>query len=190
MSLAVDTPRIVLLISGKRKCGKDYLSDALLKRIGTERAQIVRISEPIKRHWANTMKLDLGELLGDSAYKERYRQQMIEWSEEQRRRDYGIFCREACRTILREVCIVSDVRRRTDMRYFFDTYGKARIRTVRIEANDEARAVRGWHFQPGVDDVPSECDLDDYNEWDLRIANDRSSNVEDLLGQLVKLLDS
>ncbi|XP_058063897.1 phosphomevalonate kinase isoform X2 [Anopheles bellator] len=136
------------------------------------------------------MGLDLDELLGDSAYKERYRQQMIEWSEEQRRRDYGIFCREACRTILREVCIVSDVRRRTDICYFVDTYGKARIRTVRIEANDEARAVRGWHFQRGVDDVPSECDLDVFNEWDLRIANNCSANVEDLLGQMVKLLDS
>ncbi|XP_035795962.1 UNC93-like protein [Anopheles albimanus] len=115
-------PRIVLLVSGKRKCGKDYLSDALLKRLGPDRAQILRISEPIKRHWATQKGLNLGELLGDGAYKENYRKEMIVWSDEQRHQDYGVFCREACRLMNREICIVSDVRRRTDVQFFRETF--------------------------------------------------------------------
>uniref|UniRef100_A0A182JZ84 Phosphomevalonate kinase n=1 Tax=Anopheles christyi TaxID=43041 RepID=A0A182JZ84_9DIPT len=183
-------PRIVVLLSGKRKCGKDFLADALLKRLGTERAQIVRISEPIKRHWAEAMGLDLGALLGDGAYKERYRKQMIEWSDERRQEDYGIFCRAACTTIDRPICIVSDVRRKTDVRHFRETYGTERLRTVRIEASEPVRTGRGWQFQTGVDDVQSECDLDDYGPWDLVLTNEQADAVGVLLERLVKLIES
>uniref|UniRef100_A0A182SFX1 Phosphomevalonate kinase n=1 Tax=Anopheles maculatus TaxID=74869 RepID=A0A182SFX1_9DIPT len=183
-------PRIILLLSGKRKCGKDFLADALLKRLGTEEAQIIRISEPIKRHWADWMKLDLGELLGDGAYKERYRKEMIEWSDARRQEDYGVFCRAACTTIDRPICIVSDIRRKTDVRYFREMFGPERIRTVRIEASEAIRAERGWRFQTGVDDVQSECDLDDYGSWDLLMRNEHADGVEGLLERLRKLVSS
>ncbi|XP_050098450.1 probable phosphomevalonate kinase [Anopheles aquasalis] len=182
-------PRIVLLVSGKRKCGKDYLSDALLKRLGLDSAQILRISEPIKRHWATQKGLNLGELLGDGAYKENYRKEMIIWSDEQRRQDYGVFCREACRMMNREICIISDVRRRTDIQFFHETFERCRIRTLRIEASDDTRTGRGWLFESGVDDVPSECDLDDFNEWDLRIDNNGQDDTTTILEQLVALVD-
>ncbi|XP_050074037.1 probable phosphomevalonate kinase [Anopheles maculipalpis] len=183
-------PRIILLLSGKRKCGKDFLADALLKKLGTEVAQIVRISEPIKRHWADCMGLNLGELLSDGAYKERYRKEMIEWSDARRQEDYGVFCRAACTTINRPICIVSDVRRKTDVRYFRESFGPERIRTVRIEASEAIRAERGWQFQTGVDDVQSECDLDDYGPWDLLVTNEHTDEVEALLERLTKLVMS
>uniref|UniRef100_A0A2M3ZKC3 Phosphomevalonate kinase n=1 Tax=Anopheles braziliensis TaxID=58242 RepID=A0A2M3ZKC3_9DIPT len=182
-------PRIVLLVSGKRKCGKDYLSDALLKRLGPDRAQILRISEPIKRHWATQKGLNLGELLGDGAYKENYRKEMIIWSDEQRRQDYGVFCREACRMMQREICIVSDVRRRTDIQFFRETFERSRLRTLRIEASDDTRTGRGWRFEAGVDDVPSECDLDHFDEWDLRIDNNGQDDTTAILERLVALVD-
>ncbi|ETN65625.1 phosphomevalonate kinase [Anopheles darlingi] len=180
-------PSIVLLVSGKRKCGKDYLSDALLKRLGHNRAQILRISEPIKRYWATQKGLNLDELLSDGAYKENYRKEMIVWSDEQRHEDYGVFCREACRTMNREICIVSDVRRRTDVRFFRETFKPSRVRTIRIEASDATRLGRGWRFEAGVDDVPSECDLDDFDEWDLRIDNNGQDDIETILERLVAL---
>uniref|UniRef100_A0A182N0T1 Phosphomevalonate kinase n=1 Tax=Anopheles dirus TaxID=7168 RepID=A0A182N0T1_9DIPT len=185
---APELPRVLLLLSGKRKCGKDFLADALLKRLGPNRAQIVRISEPIKRHWADEMGLDLGALLGDGAYKERYRKQMIEWSDARRREDYGVFCRAACRTIDREICIVSDVRRKTDVRFFRETYGPARLRTVRIEASESVRGARGWTFQAGIDDVQSECDLDDGGPWDLLLKNEHADGADELLARIEKLI--
>ncbi|XP_035919283.1 probable phosphomevalonate kinase [Anopheles stephensi] len=183
-------PRIILLLSGKRKCGKDFLADALLKRLGMEEAQIIRISEPIKRHWADWKGLHLDELLSDGAYKERYRKEMIEWSDARRQEDYGVFCRAACTTVDRPICIVSDIRRKTDVRYFRETYGPERIRTVRIEASEAIRAERGWQFQTGVDDVQSECDLDDYGPWDLLVRNEQADDVEGLLERLIKLASS
>lgn len=67
----------------------------VLNRIGVELAEIVRISEPIKSHWANEKGLDLSLLLSDNPYKEIYRREMIEWSDSVRARDPGYFCREA-----------------------------------------------------------------------------------------------
>lgn len=186
---SVPAPRKILLLSGKRKCGKDFLADALLKRLGTEKAQIIRISEPIKRHWADSKGLNLSELLGDGAYKERYRKEMIEWSDARRQEDYGVFCRAACTTIDRGICIVSDIRRKTDVRYFQDTYGPERIRTVRIEASEAIRTERGWQFQSGIDDVQSECDLDNYGSWDLVLENENSNDVNGLLESLQRLVE-
>ncbi|XP_058126314.1 phosphomevalonate kinase [Anopheles ziemanni] len=183
------TPKLVILFSGKRKCGKDFLSEALLKKLGTDRAQIIRISEPIKRHWAESMGLDLAELLSDSAYKEHYRKQMIEWSENRRREDYGVFCRAACSTIDRDICIVSDVRRRTDIRFFLETFGPERLRTVRIETSQDVRVSRGWRFESGIDDVQSECDLDEYDRWDLRLLNDGVAGVDEMLQRLYSIVE-
>lgn len=62
-------------------------------RIGEEKAEIIHISEPIKSHWAQEKGLNLTELLGDGPYKEKYREQMIIWSERARQREPGIFCK-------------------------------------------------------------------------------------------------
>ncbi len=69
--------------------------DPIYCRLGSARAEIVRISEPIKAFWAKEKSLDLKGLLSDGPYKEIYRKQMIVWSDEMRGKDYGIFCREA-----------------------------------------------------------------------------------------------
>lgn len=41
------------------------------------------------------MNLDLKELLSDGPLKEKYRKDMITWSDEVRAKDYGYFCRVA-----------------------------------------------------------------------------------------------
>lgn len=88
-------PKLIILFSGKRKAGKDFLAAALLAkyviftfydlielislnhksilllktiifRHGESVAQIIRISEPIKKHWAKKKELSVDELLGMS----------------------------------------------------------------------------------------------------------------------------
>lgn len=74
----------------------EYVTNISLDfRLGSDRAEIVRISAPIKEFWAKEKNLDLKELLSDGPYKEIYRKQMIVWSDEMRAKDYGFFCREA-----------------------------------------------------------------------------------------------
>lgn len=74
-------------------------------RIGVEKAEIIRISEPIKSHWAKEKGLDLSELLSDGPYKENYRKEMIIWSDSVRQRDPGYFCRESIQKSMRHFCI-------------------------------------------------------------------------------------
>lgn len=64
-------------------------------RIGSQRSIIIRLSGPIKTHWAKSLNLDINQLLGDGEYKEKYRLEMVKWGEDMRRKDYGYFCRAA-----------------------------------------------------------------------------------------------
>lgn len=88
------------------------------------------------------------------------------------------------------IWIVSDIRRKTDIRWFKENYGEI-IKTIRLEADEETRIERGYKFKNGVDDVVSECGLDDYNEWDLVINNGKGREpLETQLGQVMELIPS
>lgn len=114
---------------------------------------------------------------------------MIDWSEEQRAIDHGIFCRDAMSKSTKSICIVSDIRRKTDVRFFREIYGD-KLTLVRIKCSDEIRVARGWTFQTGVDDIESECDLDDFGDWDEILVNDGTVPGADLLMPLVERLKS
>lgn len=180
-----------------------------IHRLGTDSAEIIRISEPIKSHWATEKGLDLNQLLSDGPYKEKYRKEMIIWSDQVRSTDPGYFCRAAinksifCKMKIhingksfsistfffsgtKPVVIISDVRRKSDIKYFKDE--SFSIRAIRINVNDDVRRKRGWSFEDGVDNVQSECDLDDFNEWDLILKNDDSADVDLLLSKIVQLI--
>jgi phosphomevalonate kinase len=60
----------------------------------------------------------LEELLGASAYKEKYRQKMIVWGEEKRNDDPGYFARLSTENAEEPIWIISDARRPTDIVYF------------------------------------------------------------------------
>ncbi|XP_037927357.1 probable phosphomevalonate kinase [Teleopsis dalmanni] len=177
----------IILISGKRKCGKDFLSEKLQKRLG-ERSQIIRISEPIKSEWAKKRNLNLEELLSDGPYKEQYRKEMIVWSDEMREKDYGYFCRAAMSKANHDVVIVSDIRRKNDIKYFRETYG-ACVQTIRLTCPEAIRFERGWSFTSGIDDVASECDLDEYDQWDLIIENNNELNGEQIIDLIMTKFD-
>ncbi|NXO52704.1 PMVK kinase, partial [Aramus guarauna] len=113
--------------------------------------------------------LDFQRLLDASAYKERYRQDMIRWGEEKRGADPGFFCRMAVEGAAQPV--VSDARRLSDVQWFRDIYGDA-VQTVRVVATEETRKRRNWVFVAGVDDAESECGLDQGVAFDWVITND------------------
>ncbi|KAJ0175185.1 hypothetical protein K1T71_009326 [Dendrolimus kikuchii] len=181
-------PKVILLFSGKRKSGKDFLTNNLQARLA-DKCEVIKISEPIKRHWAKEKKLNLDELLSDTEYKEQYRLEMIEWSDEMRKKDYGHFCRLACcNATIKPIWIVSDIRRKTDVRWFKENYGDL-IKTIKIIADEDTRKQRGYQFKPGVDDVTSECDLDDYTDWGLIINNGQDRlPVEEQLRTILNLI--
>uniref|UniRef100_A0A8C6A4N4 Phosphomevalonate kinase n=1 Tax=Marmota marmota marmota TaxID=9994 RepID=A0A8C6A4N4_MARMA len=149
------TPPLVLLFSGKRKSGKDFLTEALQSRLGADICAILRLSGPLKEQYAQEHGLDFQKLLDASTYKEAYRRDMIRWGEEKHRADPGFFCRKIVEGVSQPIWLVSDTRRVSDIQWFREAYGAA-MQTVRVFASEQSRQQRGWVFTPGVDDAESE----------------------------------
>lgn len=177
-------PKCILLFSGKRKTGKDYLTEELLKSFKTfTEVVVIKISAPIKSHFASTYNLNLSDLMSDGEYKEKYRTDMIIWSDQERLKDPGVFCNAAVKLYeadKKPIWIVSDIRRKTDIAWFRTMYGNV-VKTVRITADEKTRLDRGYVFTSGVDDVASECDLDDFCGWDWVIDNSCAGNPSNCL---------
>lgn len=187
-------PRLVIILSGKRKCGKDHVSNILMNYIGSARQHLVavlRIAGPIKSEFSKSHELDFSRLLDSSEYKEQYREAMVTWSELYRARvGWNCFLEQAieeARGYEKPVWILNDARRVCDIEYFKD-FPKDTIVKLRIEANDETRSSRGWSFTENVDDKTTECGLDNFEDWTHVIDNSASTNETQLLDKLKPIL--
>lgn len=181
-------PRLVLVFSGKRKSGKDHVTELLQTRLGPRVSYIVRLSGPLKQQFAQENGLDLDLLLGPGPYKEQFRSEMIQWGEDQRKADPGFFCRLATTAATQPVWLVSDARRISDLIWFRTQY-PTQTRTIRVQTSDQTRTERGWIYTPGVDDVESECGLDSVLDWDWIISNEGDSqNLEEQLRPVIDLV--
>ncbi|XP_061838986.1 phosphomevalonate kinase isoform X1 [Nerophis lumbriciformis] len=178
-------PKLILVFSGKRKSGKDYVTDMILERLGEDVCCVVRLSAPLKQQYAQEHGLDLDQLLGPGLYKERYRADMIRWGEARRQQDPGFFCRLATRGTRQPVWVVSDARRLSDLQWFW-THFPQQTRCVRVKSSEETRKQRGWSFTSGVDDAESECGLDSGVHFDWTVTNE--TDAPSLDEQLLPIL--
>ncbi|XP_074079472.1 phosphomevalonate kinase [Macrotis lagotis] len=190
MAPRAGSPRLVLLFSGKRKSGKDFVTDELRSRLGLDVCAVLRLSGPLKEQYAQEHGLDFQRLLDASSYKEAFRQDMILWGEEKRKADPGFFCRKIVEGVPQPVWLVSDTRRVSDIQWFQSSFGDV-TQLVRVVASEESRRLRGWVFTAGVDDAESECDLDHYGAFDWIIENHgEDQKLEQQLGKLVDFIHS
>ncbi|KAK3534692.1 hypothetical protein QTP86_020336 [Hemibagrus guttatus] len=169
--MTASEPKLILLFSGKRKSGKDYVTDLIQKSLSPKLCCILRLSAPLKEQYAQEHGLDYEELLGAGQYKEQHRAEMIGWGERRRQQDPGFFCRRAVFGASQPVWIVSDCRRMSDLQWFWNEYPQ-QCASVRVEASEQTRAQRGWRFTAGIDDAESECGLDQGVDFDWTIRND------------------
>lgn len=180
----------MLLVSGKRKSGKDFVAEALRSRLGADVCAILRLSSPLKEQYAQENGLDFQRLLDASVYKETYRRDMIRWGAEKRQADPGCFCRKVVEGVSQPVWLVSDTRRASDIQWFREAYG-AVTQTVRVVALEQSRQQRGWVFTAGVDDAESECGLDNFGAFDWVIENHGDEqHLEEQLEGLVAFVHS
>ena len=168
-----DNPVIVLLFSGKRKSGKDYVVTKLSEILGDINCEVLRLSAPLKKQYAIEHDLDFDKLLDSSTYKEQFRSAMISWGEAKRQENPDFFCNLATEEASKPIWIISDARRKTDLAYF-----SARYKTihVRVTASEQTRTMRGWAFVTGIDDAESECGLDN-ESFDIIVNNDGDDEV-------------
>lgn len=179
--------KLVILISGKRKSGKDHISTLITNYIGHQRMHnlaILRIAGPIKERFSVDHKLDLSRLLDSSQYKEEFRRAMVEWSEKYREEEgWNCFLKQAIkdqRAKYKSIWILNDARRPCDLEYFEEdpTFANTKIIKIRIESSDVVRMSRGWKFEKNIDDRPTECGLDNYQDWTYVITNNSNDNKE------------
>ncbi|XP_012678343.2 phosphomevalonate kinase isoform X2 [Clupea harengus] len=187
--MSTTKPELILIFSGKRKSGKDYVTDRIQERLGANVCCILRLSGPLKEQYAKDHGLDYSELLGAGQYKEKYRADMIRWGERKREEDHGFFCRLAIRQAKQPVWIISDARRLSDLQWFWREFPQ-QCRCVRVEASEQTRLQRGWMFSPGIDDAESECGLDQGVQFDWIINNDGDAGLlEEQLKELFVLAE-
>lgn len=184
-------PKVVIILSGKRKCGKDFVGNLLQQKIGS-RLIAFRIAEPIKSHFAKNHNLNLEQLMSSSDYKEKYRQEMVKWSEEVRKSDSDYFLKitiQESQANKYPIWMLTDARRLTDVQYFKNNvkFQNSKIISLRITASDQTRKRRGWEFTDGIDNAETECGLDQYNQWDFVVNNDTTE--DDLMFQLQPIID-
>lgn len=179
--------KLVISISGKRKSGKDHISTLITNYVGHQRMHylaILRIAAPIKERFSIDHKLDMSRLLDSSEYKEEFRQAMVDWSEKYREEEgWNCFLKQAIkeqRAKYKPIWILNDARRPCDIEYFESdpTFANTKIIKLRIEASDVARMSRGWQFQKNIDDKPTECGLDEYEDWTHVITNNSNDNKD------------
>eukprot|EP00116_Pleurobrachia_bachei_P010973 sb/3471235/ len=169
--MTLPLPSSIILLSGKRKSGKDFVAGGIEKVLGTGKCSILRLSNAIKKEYAELKGVNYQELLTDGPYKELYRREMIVLGEDRRSKDPGHYCRLACQAAPPgQVWIVTDTRRESDIKWFRETY-TVPILTVRVEAGLDVRSQRGWVWTDGVDNVTSECGLDNFSH-DRVLHND------------------
>ena len=153
-------PNIVLVFSGKRKSGKDYVCTQLADQLNAESKSLIHLvsitlSAPLKKIYAQEHQLDYERLLDSSDYKETHRLDMIKWSDSKREENPFIFCQEAVDDALLKCCenkfniwIITDARRRTDLNFFNEKF-PSQIKTVRVKADEETRLKRNWIYTAG-----------------------------------------
>ncbi|RVE63250.1 hypothetical protein OJAV_G00163910 [Oryzias javanicus] len=151
-------PGLVLVFSGKRKSGKDYITDLISDRLGASVCCVLRLSGPLKQQYAQEHGLDLDQLLGP-----------------------------ATAGAAQPVWVVSDARRPSDLQWFRSEFPQ-RTFSVRVQCSNETRQKRGWSFTPGVDDAESECGLDEGVHFDWVIFNEAAApTLDDQLRPILEL---
>ncbi len=187
--------RCILLLSGKRKSGKDYVAEKLrssLCAMGPDsKTCILHLSAPLKQEYARQFKLDYDKLLSSDCYKEFYRKDMVAWGEKIRNGDAGFFCRLAVEAgVGFPVWIVSDCRRKSDIQFFEREYSNCFVLKIRVHCSDELRALRGWSYTAGVDDAETECGLDAEVSWDMQLRNDDTNSLDKDANCLVEIVNA
>lgn len=193
----VTNPRLVIILSGKRKSGKDHISKLIADHIGPRRVSndlaVLRIAGPIKQEFARNNELDFSRLLDSSEYKENYRRAMVDWSEQYRAtKGWNCFLEQSIEEQMakaKAIWILTDARRLCDIEFFEKSNDSrllpsAKIIKLRIEAKDEVRESRGWHFVGGIDDRDTECGLDSYKDWTVVLQNNSNNQEKELLAAL------
>ena len=189
------SPMRVILLSGKRASGKDYIANKIQQSFEKLNWKVHRTSLGIlnKQIYAKKHHIDVNRLEKDRCFKEEHRLAMIrhhtdmdklnpEWAVES--------VLQSAEDEKADILLVSDIRRLKDLEWFQKNSPINPI-LLRIDADNESRLQRGWDPNPEKDQLPTEVELDEYQAWTSRfdnsVSNDEGKKVDDWIRSSVVL---
>lgn len=180
--------RRVVAISGKRFAGKDTLAGEVVAQLRARgfAVGVHAFAAESKRMFAawqagRGVTVELARLLVDRAYKEAWRPQLTEFTVAALRGDPLVFCEAVADRIAaaEEVAVISDLRLKLEVEHLRSRFA---VHVVRVTRSDVLREASGWRRTEGVDDHPTETELDDPSLWDEEIFN--NGTLAELGGQV------
>lgn len=169
-----------VLISGKRRCGKDTVGLLLKQRVRELLAEkhadmdvvTASLADHVKRQYAVEQAIDLQRLYSDNDFKELHRPGIIALAMRERERDPAVWCKalqqECTGSSSTKDCIVLVC----DHRFVAERTHFAKVLRIRVCATDVTRKTRGFVYAPDVDEHASEIELDSDTGWFARVQND------------------
>jgi phosphomevalonate kinase len=185
----------IILISGKRRCGKDTCATILNEFLSNNDNIIAynySFAHRVKEFCSDMYNLELQRLFDDNEYKEQHRHLLIKHGMEEREKDKYIWVKLAFEHILNNIkdkfkinrsyknkkyiILISDFRFLSEVDFLINKLGALSIYKIRVNSTEEERNKRGWVYNEKIDTSLSECELDIYDNWDLIIDNNSTKN--------------
>ena len=176
---------IVLLLSGKRFAGKDFICNKIESKLYKNNISYKRFNhaDQMKRIYCESTGANLELMLKDRKYKEQHRNELTRMyqglvSNYQNR---FRFCQSIYNQILNleqernekyDVILIADFRRKYEEEFYHKHFEKDRVFSIRINPSNQTRMSRGWMFNDRKDNDVTECELDDKRDWDFVFKNE------------------
>ena len=173
-------PKVLVLVSGKRAVGKDFISD-LLKSLMVEKKKELRVIRVAlgninKKLYAKSIGIDYDRLLNDRVFKESHRIAMVAHHTAKNKIDPEWCVREVLESARGfDIMILSDLRTVEDLKWFKNQ--EIPIVVLRISASDSIRSERGWCHCPVKDSLNTEVSLDYFSGWTACYDNSLDTEV-------------
>ena len=194
MSSFLRRGQVLVMLSGKRGSGKDYVAEVLRTSLRPPSSvELFRIGSVTKKMYAAANPdVDFKRLMDDREYKNSHRQQLTNFYTEKRGEDelfelkalQGDLQRCECNTL----CVV-DLRMKYEVEYFEQNVPQESLLHVRLKSGASARMRRGTAEDtndPSLHD-PTEIDLDDVIP-DVEFVND-GDGPKSIMDTLVPIVE-
>eukprot|EP01083_Nonionella_stella_P155021 500217_1 len=176
---------VVVLVSGKRYSGKDYVCTRIERRLEAHSVNHKRFNhaDQMKRIYCNSTGADLDLMLKDRSYKEKHRNAMTKLYERitSNLENKFMFCESiydqiTSRITPYNVIIIGDVRRKYEIEFYYKHFDPKKVITIRINASNHSRMDRGWTFDQAKDLNVTERDLDHKTDWNFVVENNETES--------------
>lgn len=165
---------MIILLSGKRYSGKDFIGDILVKNHNFKKKSL---ATAVKTNYCKNTNLDYNTFMNSRKIKEEHRQNLIDYSEGKKLKDPYYWCKILNNSIDKnDNIVICDTRYMNELLFFKEV--NPDLLFVRINASDKVRMERNW-TPSEIDNDDSETLFDDY-KFDYIINNNDESVYEQI----------